>query len=68
VCKNLKKSSGAKGLMTWGIPNKRDKLRNILILVQTVQGEEFPDLEASVYQEILYPFAAVIPAEGLNSS
>ena len=34
--------------MTWEIPNKHGKKRNILMLVHKVPGEEFPDVEASV--------------------
>jgi len=54
--------------MALGIPNKRGKIRNILMLVHKVQGGEFPDLEASVFQEVLDTPAAVMPAEGLNNS
>lgn len=53
--------------MTWEMPNKHGKVRNILMLVREVQGEGFPDLGASVFQEILDPPAALVPAEALNS-
>jgi hypothetical protein len=43
-----------------GNPQQAWQNRNILS-----QGEEFPDLEASVYQEILDPPAAAMPAEDL---
>jgi hypothetical protein len=38
------------------------------MLVHKVRGDEFPDLEASVFQEILGPTPAVMPAEGLTTS
>jgi len=53
--------------MTWGIPNKHGKIRDILMLVHRVQGEEFTDLEVPVIRENLDPPAAVMPAKGLTT-
>jgi len=38
------------------------------MLVHKVQGEGFPNLGASVFQEILDPPPALVPAEALNNS